>query len=675
MLRFSLPHQPRSLRKDLASTLCPKLDRWSVACLLACLVAFPHALAAKDAVPDWVRAAAAQPLPTYPANTDAVVLLDETTLTVGQDGRAVEHHRSVIKILRNRGRNDGIIYVPFDADTKILSLHVWSIGPDGHEYAVKDSEITELGYPGGGNFYADMKFKAATPPGRDPGGVIAYEYEQRQAPYKHEADWFFQQDAPRLRQSFTLELPPNYTYNTVFAHHEQIKAIDLEHQRYRWEENDVPGVNLERVPLAPSPQALSGRMTVHYAPTGTPDLGTWKGVGDLYDQISHDRMAANPEIAAKAHELIAGKTDFYDKTEAIAEFVQKDIRYFVIEKGIGGDQPHPAADIFRNRYGDCKDKSTLLSALLSSVGIHSAIVLVDTERGFVDPAAPSMLGNHAIAAVQIPDGYDSPKLRSLVKTSTGKRYLIVDPTWDKTAFGQLEHNLQGGYAVLVEKDHSEIVQIPVLKPEFNTITRTASLQLQPDGSLKGSYLEKRFGDVSEHRRDLYLSGDAKEQADYLNKVLSRDFVSFNVSDFKVENVNVFNKDLTTSFTLSADRYARAMGPLLAVRPRVIGSEGLEIDRKPRLVPIDLSETLQAKDDYTIQIPDGYTLDEAPDPVKLDMGFASYESATRLDGNSLHFTRTYIVNQVTLPADRYADVQKLADAIAADENSRAVLKKK
>jgi hypothetical protein len=642
---------------------------------LACLIAAPHARAAKDTVPDWVRAAAAQPLPAYPPNTDSVVLLDETTLTVGQDGKAVEHHRCVKKILRNKGRDEGIVYVPFDADTKLLSLHVWSIGPDGHEYAVKDNEIVEVGYPGGGNFYADMRFKAATPPGRDPGGVIAYEYEQRQAPYKHEADWFFQQDAPRLRQSFTLELPPNYTYNTVFAHHEQIKAIDLEHQRYRWEENDVPGVNLERVPLAPSPRAISGRMTVHFAPVGTPDLGTWKGVGDLYDQISHDRMAANPEIAAKAHELTAGKTDFYDKTEAIADFVQKDIRYFVIEKGIGGDQPHPAADIFRNRYGDCKDKSTLLSALLSSVGIHSAIVLVDTERGFVDPAAPSMLGNHAIAAVQIPEGYDSPKLRSVVKTSTGKRYLIVDPTWDKTAFGQLEHNLQGGYAVLVEKDHSEIVQIPVLKPEFNTITRSASLQLQPDGSLKGSYLEKRFGDVSEHRRNLYLTGDAKDQSEYLNKVLSHDFVSFNVSDVKVENANVFNKDLTTSFTLSADRYARAMGPLLAVRPRVIGSEELDIDRKPRTVPIDLDQTMQAKDDFTIQIPDGYALDEMPDPVKLDMGFASYESATRLDGNSLHFTRTYTVNEVMLPASRYADVQKLADTIAADENSRAVLKKK
>jgi hypothetical protein len=215
----------------------------------------------------------------------------------------------------------------------------------------------------------------------------------------------------------------------------------------------------------------------------------------------------------------------------------------------------------------------------------------------------------------------------------------------------------------------------VLKPELNTVRRTAELQLQPDGSLKGSYTEKRFGDLSENRRDLYLNGDAKEQKTFLDKVLSRDFVSFTVSDVKVENAQAFNKDLTTSFSFSADRYARPAGSLLMVRPRVIGSEGLEADNKPRVVPIDLDQTMQEKDDFTIQLPDGYTTDEVPDPVKLDVGFASYESSTEVSGNALHYTRTYTVRQVTLPASRYADVRKLAETIAADEQTRAVLKKK
>lgn len=660
--------------KDPPSHAC--FSEAALVALCTLLLCTGSALASNDAAPDWVRAAVAAPLPTFSANTDAVVLMSETTLTVAKDGHAVEHVRKVVKILRPSGRDDGIVRVYFDNDSKILSMHVWSIGPDGHEYTVKENEMVEAGlWSGDSSLIVDERVKVALPPGRDPGGVVAYEYEQRLAPYEHEHNWFLQDDIPRVKQSYTLELPANYQYSAVFAHREQVKAIDLEHQRYRWEANNVPGIDLERVPMAPGLQALMGRMTVHFAPAGTPDLGTWRGVGEFYDVLSHDRMAATPEIAAKAQALTAGKSDFYDKTEAIAEFVQKDIRYFVIEKGIGGLQPHPAADIFRNRYGDCKDKSTLLAAMLSTVGIHSALVLVDTTRGFVDPEAPSMLGDHAIAAVQIPDGYDSPKLRSVVKTKAGKRYLIVDPTWDKTAFGQLEHGLQGGYAVLVEGKDSEVVQIPVLKPELNNIHRTATLQLQPDGSLTGSYLETRFGDLSEYRRSLYLGHDEKAQQTFLQKALSNDLVSFSLSDLKVENADAFNKDLTTRFNLSAERYARSAGPLLMVRPRVIGTEGLDVDRKPRTVPIDLSETMQEKDDFTIQIPEGYLSDELPQPVKFDMDFASYESSTELNGNALHYRRTYTVREVTLPASRYKDLQALAETIANDEQNRAVLKKK
>lgn len=641
---------------------------------LLALAASP-AYCSKDSVPDWVKAAAAEPLGTYPTDTNAVVLLDETTLTVGNDGKAVEHHRYVVKILRPGGRDEGIAHVEFDKDTKILSMKVWSIGPDGHEYQVKDNEIAEVGYPGAGNFYEDMRMKMASPPGRDPGGIVAWETDQRMPYYTHEDDWFFQDNLPRVKQSFTLELPSNYSYVGVAAHHAAVKAIDLEHGRYRWEFNDTPAIDLERVPMAPDLEGLEGRLAVHYAPIGDLTLGTWQGVGEWYDQLARDRMGATPEITAKAAALTAGKTDFYDKTEAIAEFVQKQIRYFVIEKGIGGNQPHPAGDIFRVGYGDCKDKSTLLSAMLSTVGIHSAILLVDSHRGVVDPDAPSSFGNHAIAAVQIPDGYDSPKLRSVVTAKSGHRYLIVDPTWDKTAFGQLEHNLQGGYALLVEGKNSEVIQIPVLKPELNTVRRTAQLQLQPDGSLKGSYTEKRFGDLSERRRDLYLNGDAKEQKQFLDKAMSRDFVTFTVSDVKVENAQAFNQDLTTSFSFSADRYARPAGSLLMVRPRVIGSEELEADKKPRTVPIDLDQTMQEKDDFTIQLPDGYIADEVPEPVKLDLGFASYESSTELKGNALHYTRTYTVRQVTVPASRYADVQRLAETIGQDEQTRAVLKKR
>jgi hypothetical protein len=475
----------------------------------------------------------------------------------------------------------------------------------------------------------------------------------------------------------TLELPAGYTYTTAWAHHAVVQAADLENRRWRWDMNNMPAVDLKRVPLSPSPAALAGRMTVHYGGPGVNagSMNSWQNIGEWYDPLSRDRLVATPEITAKALELTAGKADFYDKTEAIAEFVQKQVRYFAVEVGIGGYQPHAAGDVFRNRYGDCKDKATLLSAMLSAVGVHAALLMVDTDRGVVDPAAPSLAGNHMIAAIEVPKGYDSPRLRSMVTGATGRRYLIFDPTSEKTAFGQLEHELQGGYGILMEGSDTQAIQLPVLDPALNTIHRTAAFRLDASGALKGTVTEKRFGDVSEVRREVYATGDARQQTDFLDHMLGRDFTAFSATDVKVENVDALNKDFTLSYSLSVDRYAKTMGPLLMVRPRVLGDLGMDTDHKPRTVPINLDETMQAVDEYSIELPDGYSVDELPDPVKLDLGFAAYQSDVQVTGNTLHYKRTYTVRQITLPPERYADVQKLAGAIAADEASSAVLKKK
>ena len=125
--------------------------------LAVAFCALPAEAAPKQSVPDWVREAAAKTLPTYAPETNAVVLLDDTIYSVAPNGQATEHHRRVVKILRPAGRDEGIVTVPFDKDSKVLSLHVWSIGPDGHEYAVDDKEIIEFGYPNEGPLYEDLK--------------------------------------------------------------------------------------------------------------------------------------------------------------------------------------------------------------------------------------------------------------------------------------------------------------------------------------------------------------------------------------------------------------------------------------------------------------------------------------------------------------------------------------
>ena len=95
-----------------------------------------------------------------------------------------------------------------------------------------------------------------------------------------------------------------------------------------------------------------------------------------------------------------------------------------------------------------------------------------------------------------------------------------------------------------------------------------------------------------------------------------------------------------------------------MRPRVVGSDALPFDDKPRIYPIDLDATGRWRDSFDIALPPGYVVDETPDPVDVDMDFASYHSTVTAKGNLLHYEREYVVRQVEIPADKAADFRRL-----------------
>ena len=94
--------------------------------------------------------------------------------------------------------------------------------------------------------------------------------------------------------------------------------------------------------------------------------------------LARGRRDSTPEIKQKVAELTASTPSSIGKIRALANFVQDDVRYVAIELGIGGYQPHPASEVFSHRYGDCKDKATLLSTMLKEIGVESYYVIINT---------------------------------------------------------------------------------------------------------------------------------------------------------------------------------------------------------------------------------------------------------------------------------------------------------
>ena len=282
--------------------------------------------------------------------------------------------------------------------------------------------------------YSDVHYRVAEAPAGNPGSVVAFEYSVKRKLWMDQWSWVFQEDVPVDESRLTVQLPGGWEYKDSWTNYSAEKPSPAGTNRWQWLCRNVPGIPDEK--HSPSRRALAGRMEIaFFEPGGGSNLASWSAIGDWYSKLTAGRRAATPELSAKAQQLTAGADSFDVKVRALTTFLQSDVRYVAVEIGIGGYQPHPAADVYRLRYGDCKDKATLLSAMLKEVGIDSEYVLVNTHHGVIQPQAPSTEFDHVILAIVLPPKTSADKYRSTIKTKAGTQYLIFDPTDEYTPMG------------------------------------------------------------------------------------------------------------------------------------------------------------------------------------------------------------------------------------------------
>jgi hypothetical protein len=208
------------------------------------------------------------------------------------------------------------------------------------------------------------------------------------------------------------------------------------------------------------------------------------------------------------------------------------------------------------------------------------------------------------------------------------------------------------------------------------VQRAAKLKLSPNGTLSGEFLETRLGDSGLWQR-MTLKSVTKE-ADKIKPIET--LVSHSLSTFQITKASVLNLNLTDQpfgyqYSLVAENYAKNAGNLLLVRPRVLGSKSSDLleTKEPRKYPVEFDGPSRDTDTFEIALPAGYEVDDLPPAVDADYGFASYHSKTEVNGNTLKYTRTFEVKELSVPLSKVEDLKKLYRIIAGDERNTAVLK--
>ena len=634
---------------------------------------------ASDA-PQWMHALVNAPLPEHDEKTDAVLLYSEEIISVQANGKIKEIDRAAYKILRPDGRHFGKVQIPFTADAKITNIHGWCIPAQGKDYEVKDKDTMETGYLDvvGGELYSDIRVKVMNIPATEPGNLIGYEVEQDGRPYVLQDEWFLQEAVPVAQTRYTLQLPPGWEYKAVWLNHPEIQPVSVGNNQWQWEAKALPAVRREL--NMPPWKGVAGMMIVSLVPPGGVNHGflNWAEMGSWYDGLTRGRRDATPAIKEQVASLTSSAPTALGKMRRLADFLQREVRYVAISLGIGGIQPHPAAEVFTHRFGDCKDKATLLSSMLKEIGIDSYYVIIHTERGGVTSTTPPHLGafNHAILAIRLPQDMNDPSLRAVLTHPKLGRLLIFDPTDEWTPFGSLRGELQANYGMLVTDDGGELIKLPLLPAELSGVMRTAKLALNPSGTLSGDFVEQRRGDYAmQQRASLKSVSKDADKIKFLESLISQSLGTFQITKASLVNLNQTDQPFGYQYSLVAQNYAKTAGNLLLVRPRVVGSNSSDLleTKEPRKYPVEFEGPWKNSDTIEIAIPSGYEVDDLPPPVDADYGFASYHSKTEASGSTLKYTRTFEVKELTVPVTKIEDLKKLYRIIAGDERNNAVLK--
>ncbi|HEU4641880.1 MAG TPA: DUF3857 domain-containing protein, partial [Gemmatimonadaceae bacterium] len=333
-----------------------------------------------------------------------VYLLDDGVVRLEADGRATRTYRQVIQLLTPEAAERwGEHTFSYSQGREKLTVNwVKVVSPTGKVISSEPTHQQESAAPVAleAPVYSDQRIRRVTLGGVAPGTIVDYSYTVETVkpviPDDFFDSWSVVTGLYTRRSRLVVDVPASLSPRIVEHHIPFAKQVSNAHGRrvYVWAAREIP--KLETEPLAPD-TSYGENLTIS-API------TWDHVARWYAALARDRYTVTPEIERKVAEVVRDARTLDDSLRAVHRWVAQDFRYVSLSLGIGGFQPHFPAEVFANKYGDCKDKATFFIAVLQHMGMTAYPVLLSAGGG-VDRAIPTAYAfDHMIAAIERPAG-------------------------------------------------------------------------------------------------------------------------------------------------------------------------------------------------------------------------------------------------------------------------------
>jgi len=388
-------------------------------------------------------------------------------------------------------------------------------------------------------------------------------------------------------------------------------------------------------------------------------LESWSDIYTWWRDLYRDKVASDAAMKAKVRELTKDKKTPEEKLKAIYDFCAQEVRYVAVEYGDAGFEPHKAAEIFANKYGDCKDKAILLISMLQAAGIEAFPVLISTEDSLdLQEDMPTLLFNHAIAA-----------------TKFNNKIVFMDVTANTVVFADLPLGDQDRETLVFFKDHYELIKTPLFEPEHNKLSTFMKIKVNNDETIQAQREIVALGSFGSLQR-YWLKFTMPTLVEEELKQKARSFAdNAALKAYEIKNVDDLDRPVLLRYSFTAPQYFIKAGPIRIV-DQLASVDTTPFFKETRRYPIEFSGLDLEEDRIEIELPARFAVKYLPPPVEVQTPWFYFVSKYEMVNQQL--IRHYFVHKIKkdrVEVNEYQAYKKSIEEIASLVNQHVVLEEK
>jgi|WetSurMetagenome_2_1015567.scaffolds.fasta_scaffold00616_5 hypothetical protein len=583
-------------------------------------------------------------------------LLHEVVVKVNKDYTSSKTEHVIDRIQTEGGKKLGEISIYYDQKREeVKDIEAFTITPDGKK--IRADKIQDINDPNNFGVYSDQRKKIISMPNVVVGSIIDRKETtilKRPIIEKNYYDSFsITQVFPVKEARYKLIAPRDMKLNIKNLNTDIEPRIEYagDEAIYSWDASEVEKIEYEE--YMPSLLEIDKRITVS-------SLSDWKQLAEWVWSLNKKNMKISPDMKQKATEITKGRKTTSDKIQAIIEYLQKEFRYVSMNINSHGYEPHPADEVYANRYGDCKDQTLLAVSMLAEIGVKASPVLfstwADLNRDDLLPM-PSFF-DHVILHFEVDGrGYYTDVLQK------GYRFQEIPSSLAKKKVFVV--NDRGGYFSSVPEEE-KIESATIVKQDI-AIRNDGTAVVDVDATFsRGISIKMRetFKNLSEKEKEKVYAG-VETQIMMGGKMVSRAW----------KNIDVPHSLIVFNIRFEHPNLVQIMGDMMMFgMPQT--QRGSLFSAPKRKYPIVYKSGIVSDYQIAYNIPAGYEVLSLPKKVILETDLAQYRREYSLDSKGIIRARQLnVYKHGRVPAGDYKAIQAFYDAIPKATNDKIVIKKK